>query len=161
MVCDVMISTLAGVCSGVRLSRLPVPCCVVALRVGDGDPDRDDAAGCTAPPAAAGLGRCREAAAVLLRSGCFGLATADGETWIGSSTVAGGACAKASAGNNSDDREQTKPRRDLSATEEDGDMKRLAVDVARHRERGHRIAQRQCADPHQDAPPDVLACDHD
>ncbi|GAB6996376.1 hypothetical protein JCM18382A_11440 [Bradyrhizobium sp. 17-4] len=155
MVCAVMISTLAGVCSGVRLRRLPVPPCVVALSVGEAAPDAPDAAARGAPPAAAavaGLARCRAVAVLLLRAAGLGFADADGATSIGSSVVGGAVCAEASAGSNNDDKEQTRPRRQLRATEEDEDMKRLAVTWHVTANADWRIAGKAVLRSHQDAP---------
>ena len=151
-----MISTLAGVCSGVRFRRLPVLPGVVALSVGDADPEAPDAAARGVLPVAAagaGLERGRDDDAVLLlRAAGLGFSDAEGETSIGSSLVGGGVCAPPSAGSSSDDREQTRPRRQRRATGEDGDMKGLAVTWHVTANADWRIAQKAVLRSHQDAP---------
>jgi hypothetical protein len=96
--------------------------------------------------------RCRAVAVLLLRAAGLGFADADGATSIGSSVVGGAVCAEASAGSNNDDKEQTRPRRQLRATEEDEDMKRLAVTWHVTANADWRIAGKAVLRSHQDAP---------
>ena len=56
------------------------------------------------------------------------------------------------AGSNNDDKEQTRPRRQLRATEEDEDMKRLAVTWHVTANADWRIAGKAVLRSHQDAP---------
>ncbi|WP_229172272.1 hypothetical protein, partial [Bradyrhizobium altum] len=103
--------------------------------------------------AVAGLARGRDDVAELrLRAAGLGFADVEGATSIGSSVVGGDVCAEPSAGSSSDDREQTRPRRQRRAAGEDGDMKGLAVTWHVTANADWRIARKAVLRSHQDAP---------